>query len=167
MRSEHYTELKTLLSWSAPGRPFKKKSKEFFISSILIVFLIELILFLFSEYLLMLVVLTLFFLAVSLAITPPKNFHYKISSQGIKVEDHFYIWEELYDFYFKRIDGVDVLVVRTTFMLPGELKISLGQMSREHVKRVLAQYLPYREVMKQTFMEKSSDWLSHTFPLEK
>lgn len=119
-----HTEVKTLISWSAPGRPFRKKGKDFYVSGLLIVFLVEIILFIFSEYLLMFVVGALYFFAVSLAWVPPQNFHYRISTQGIKVEDHFYIWDELYDFYFKRIEGMDVLVVSAHNVIPGDLKIS-------------------------------------------
>lgn len=96
---------------------------------------------------------------------PPKDFHYRISSEGIKIEDHFYIWSELYDFYFKKIDGVDILIVRTEG-LPGELKITLGSVTREHVRRILMQYLPFREYVKPTFVEKTADWLSRNFPLD-
>lgn len=163
----HYQDVKTLLSWSAPGRPYRKKGKEFFLSGLLIVFLIEVILFIFSEYLLMFVVGALYFFAVSLAITPPHNFHYKISTQGIKVEDHFFIWDELYDFYFKKIDGVEVLIVRTQAFLPGELRITLGDVHIDHVRKILVGYLPYREVVRPTFMEKSGEWLAKNFPLER
>lgn len=166
-REHHYQDVKTLLSWSAPGRPYRKKGKEFFLSGLLIVFLIEVILFIFSEYLLMFVVGALYFFAVALAITPPHNFHYKISTQGVKVEDHFFIWEELYDFYFKRVDGVEVLIVRTQAFLPGELRITLGDVHAEHIRKILVGYLPYREVMRPTFMEKSGDWLAKNFPLER
>lgn len=162
-----YSDVKTHVSWSAPGRPFRKKGREFFYSSLLIVFLIEVILFIFSEYLLMFVVITLYFFSVILAIVPPKNFHYRISTQGIKVEDHFYIWDELYDFYFKNIDGIEVLIVRTQGMIPGELRISLGEVPSDHIRRVLIGYLPYREVVKPTFMEKSGEWLAKSFPLER
>lgn len=163
----HFQDVKTLLSWNAPGRPFRKKSKDFYVSSLLIVFLIEVILFVFSEYLLMFVVLALFFFAVALASTPPHNFHYKINTQGIKVEDHFYIWDELYDFYFKKIDSTHVLIVRTQSLLPGELRISLGDIPIDHVRRALIAFLPYREVVRQTFTERSAEWLSRTFPLER
>lgn len=167
--SHHHSpnEVKTLLSWMAPGRPFRKKGKDFYISSLMVVFLIEVILFIFSQYLLMFVVLTLYFFSIALALTPPQNFHYKISTQGIKVDDHFYIWDELYDFYFKVYDGVTVLVVRTHDMIPGELKISLGDVSMDHLRSVLVEFLPYREVVRQTFMEKSAEWLSRNFPLER
>lgn len=162
-----YTEIKTLVSWSAPGRPFRKKGKEFYISGLLIVFLVDVILFIFSEYLLMFVVVALYFFAIALAYVPPQNFHYRISTQGIKIEDHFYIWDELYDFYFKVIDGVEVLIVRTHSIIPGELKIPLGDVPLDHARRVLVGYLPYREVVSPTFMEKSGDWLAKNFPLER
>ncbi len=163
----HDYDVRTLLSWNAPGRPFKKKTRQFYLSVLLLLFFFEVILFLFGQYELMMVLLALAFLSFALSLVPPHDFHYKITTQGIKVEDYFYIWGELYDFYFKRIEGVDVLVVRTKDLLPGELKISIGDLSREHLRKVLVQYLPFREYIHPTFMEKSADWLASNFPLEK
>ena len=160
------TEVKTLLAWTAPGRPFRKRSKQYYLTSLLIMLLVEIILFLFSQYLLMLVVLSLVFVAFALATVPPRDFHYRISSEGITIEDHFFLWQELYDFYFRKRDGVDVLHVRTHAFIPGELTITLGDISEEHIKSVLLPYLPYREYIKPTFMEKSAEWLSANFPLE-
>lgn len=160
--------VRTLLAWTAPGRPFRKKSKQYYLSGILIVLLLEIIFFLFSQYMLMLVVLSLLFVAFALVSVPPHNFHYKISSEGITVEDHFFLWQELYDFYFKKRDGTSVLHVRTRALLPGELTITLGDsVDVPHVKSVLLGYLPFREYVKPTLMEKWGDWLAHNFPLEK
>ena len=128
--------------------------------------LVEVILFLFSLYLLMLVVASLVFVAFALATVPPMNFHYRISTEGITIEDHFSLWQELYDFYFRRIEGIEVLHIRTHSLIPGELTLTLGDIDKEHVKRVLLPYLPYREIIKPTFMEKSGDWLSKNFPLD-
>lgn len=114
----------------------------------------------------MLVVASLVFVSFAFAYVPPKNFHYRISTEGIMVEDHFYIWHELYDFYFTTRNGIDILNVRTQDMIPGILTITLGEMHKEHVKQVLIPYLPYREYMKPTFLEKSGNWLSKNFPLE-
>jgi len=162
-----YEDVRTLVSWSAPGRPYRKKGKEFYLNGLLIVFLIEVILFVFSEYLLMFVVGTLYFFAIAITAVPPQNFHYRISTQGIKIEDHFYIWDELYDFYFKKIDGAHVLVVRSRSIIPGELKISLGEVPADHIRRLLINYIPYREVVRSTFMERGGEWLSKNFPLER
>ena len=165
--SESYPgEVKTLLSWTAPGRPFRKRGRQYYLTSLLIMLLVEVILFLFSQYLLMLVVVSLVFVSFALATVPPRNFHYRISTEGITIEDHYCLWQELYDFYFRKIEGVDVLHVRTHSFIPGELTLTLGEIDKEHVKRVLLPYLPYREIIKPTFMEKSGDWLSKNFPLE-
>lgn len=163
----HLREVKTLLSWHAPGRPFQQHSKQYYLSILLIAVLFEIMAFLFAQYLLMIVILSLVFLVFSLALVPPHNFHYRISSEGITVEDYSYLWQELYDFYFKRRNNQDILHIRTQALIPGELTITLGDMDKEHVKSVLLPYLPYREVIKPTFMEKSGDWLSQNFPLEK
>lgn len=160
-------DVKTFLAWTGPGRPFRKRGKQFFLTAILIALLVEIILFLFSQYLLMLVVVSLVFLSFVMAIVAPRDFHYRISSEGITVEDHSYLWIELYDFYFKKRENIDILHVRTKALLPGELTMTLGEIDREHVKSILLAYLPYREVVKATFMEKSGDWLARNFPLEK
>jgi hypothetical protein len=162
--NEH--DVRTLLAWHAPGRPFRKKSKEFFVNSVLILIALEIILFLFSQYLLMLVAASIVFLSFVLSSVAPHDFYYKLSSEGLMVEDHFFLWQELYDFYFKHQEGEHLLVVRTKAYLPGELLLVLGSMSREHVKTILLPYLPYREYVKPSFMERSGDWLSQTFPLE-
>lgn len=160
-------EVKTFLSWNAPGRPYRKRSKEYFTNSFLITMAVEIILFLFSQYLLMLVVFSLAFLAFALAIVPPHMFYYKISSEGIRIEDHYFIWDELYDFYFMKRQGVDVLHVRTKAYFPGELTIVLGDLPVNHVKSILIAFLPFREYVDPTFMEKAGDWLEKNFPLEK
>jgi|SRR3990167_1166413 len=160
------SEIRTLLSWAAPGRPYRKRTKQYFLTSLLIMLLIEIILFLFSQYILMLVVVSLVFVSFALAIVPPVNFNYKISTEGITIQDHFFLWQELYDFYFKKIEGLKVLHIRTHAFIPGVLTIPLGDLDEEHIKTVLIRYLPYRETVAETFMEKSGDWLSRNFPLE-
>ena len=127
---------------------------------------IEIILFLFSQYMLMLVVISLVFVAFALATVPPRDFHYRISSEGITVEDHFFLWQELYDFYFWKREGINVLHVRTHALIPGELTITLGGISEDHIKHVLLPYLPFREYVRPTFMDKAAAWLTRNFPLE-
>lgn len=160
-------EVHTLLEWKAPGRPFAKRGRQYYLLGLLLIVPIEIILFLFSQYMLMLVVLSLAFLSWSLATIPPRDFHYRISSEGVTVEDHFFLWRELYDFYFKKRVGVDVLHIRTHTFIPGILMLPLGPVSREEIKRTLLPFIPYREYVKPTFMEKAGDWLVKTFPLER
>lgn len=160
-------EVRTLLSWTAAGRPFKKRGREYFLNIIIITALVIVILLLFREYMLILLVGAFVFVSYALNAIAPHDFHYKITTEGIRIEDHVFLWQELYDFYFKRIQGAEVLHVRTRSFYPGELTLVLGEMHKEHIKTVLLPYLPYREYIKPTFMDKSGDWLSKTFPLEK
>ncbi len=155
----------TPIEWTAPGRPFKKRTRQFYLTALLVMLLVEVILFLFSQYMLMVVVLSLVFVGFALAAIPPKDFHYRISSEGVMVEDAFFLWKELYDFYFKD-EGTDTIHIRTQSYLPGELIITLGSMDKEKVKAALLPYLPFREYIKPTFMEKSGNWLAKNFPLE-
>jgi hypothetical protein len=159
--------VKTLLAWHAPGRPYKKRGKEFFGTSLMIVILLEIITFLFAQYLLMLLIISLTFVVFMLELVPPHNFRYRISTEGITVEDHSYLWQEMYDFYFKKINGIETVHIRTNSLIPGILTLPLGEIDKEHLKTILLSYLPYREVIKPTLMEKSGDWLTKTFPLEK
>jgi len=161
-----YMEETAPLEWTAPGRPFQKRTKQFYLTALLIMLLLEIILFLFSQYLLMVVIVSLVFVGFALASVPPKDFNYRISTEGIMIEDRFFLWKELYDFYFKKVDGVETVHVRTVAYLPGELILTLGNLEKDEVKKALFPYLPFREYVKPSFMEKSGDWLSKNFPLE-
>ena len=167
-KHKHATEndVVTILEWTAPGRPFKVRTKQYYLTVLLIMLLVEIILFLFSEYILMLVVLSLVFVAFALASVPPKNFHYRISSEGITIEDRFFLWKELYDFYFRQKDDTKTLHVRTEAYIPGELILTLGNEQEEKIKNAILPYLPFREYVKPTFVDKAADWLSRNFPLE-
>lgn len=156
----------TELEWNAPGRPFKKRGRQYYLTALLIMLLVEVILFLFSEYSLMIVVASLTFVAFALAYVPPKDFHYRISSEGVRVEDRFFLWKELYDFYFFKKDGIETLHIRTQDFIPGELILSLGNEPEEKIKNAILPYLPFREYVKPTFVDKAGDWLSENFPLE-
>jgi len=162
-----YPEVETYLAWDAPGRPFKQRSREYFINALLITIAIEIILFLFSQYFLMMVILALIFLSFALASVPPRTFSYKISSEGILIENNYFIWEELYDFYFTKYHDEDVLHVETKAFFPGELIITLGDIPTEAVKTALLPYLPYREYVEPSFVDKAGRWLERNFPLER
>ena len=83
------------------------------------------------------------------------------------IEDTFFLWKELYDFYLKKEGGMETLHVSTLAYIPGELILTLGNMDKEKVKKALIWHLSYREYVKPSFMEKSGDWLAKNFPLEK
>ncbi len=157
----------TFFAWDAPSRPWKKRTKAYYSSSILISFFIEIILFLFSQYIIMMTVAAFIFLIFILATVEPKNFHYRVTREGILIEDHFYIWEELYDFYIQQRFGRDVVYIHTRSILPGILLLVVNSGDLENVKELLTRHIAFREFIKPTITQMIGAWLTKLFPLEE
>src|SRR3989344_2790499 len=75
-------EIKTLLNWRSPSRPFKKRSRDYFTTIAAIVFLIGVILLFIKEFLLIGVILALMFVSYVLATVPPEEVEHEISTEG-------------------------------------------------------------------------------------
>ena len=165
--AQNIDAVKTLLSWHAPDRIFHTKGREYYVNVILIILIIEVLLFLFHQFTLMILIVTLGFLVFALAVMPPNTIRYRISNQGVMLDESFFLWRELYDFYFMTREGEDVLHIRTADYYPGEIVLHLGEMHKNQLVSILLPFLPFRESVQKTFMEKSGDWLSRAFPLDK
>lgn len=159
-------EIRTLLSWEAPSRPFRKKDRSYYTTTAIIVILVVLIAFLAKEFLLIGALLALTFVAYVLAFVPPHNIRYRISTQGITIGEDFYFWHFLDAFWFKEKEGAKILIIQTRIRFPGQLMLVLGGQDEEKVKKMVARFLPYVEVPYKSWMEKWSEGLQKNFPLE-
>lgn len=159
-------EVKTLLSWEAPSRPFRKKERSYYTTLAIIVILLILILLLAREFLLIGAILALAFVAYVLAFVPPHNIRYRISTQGITIGEDFYFWHFLDAFWFKEKDNHKILIIQTRVRFPGQLMLVLEDKDEEKVKAIVARFLPYVEVPYKGWMEKWSEGLQKHFPLE-
>ena len=159
-------EVKTLLSWEGPSRPFRKKDRSYYTTIAVLVILLVLIAFLLREFLLIGVLLALAFVSYVLAYVPPHNIKYRISTQGVTIGEDFYFWHFLDAFWFKEKDGAKVLHIATRFRFPSQLMLVLPHQDEEKVKKIVARFLPFVEVPYKTWMEKWSEGLQKNFPLE-
>ncbi|MBI2600509.1 hypothetical protein HYW42_01020 [Candidatus Daviesbacteria bacterium] len=160
-------EIKTLLSWEAPSRPFRKRDRSYFTTIATIVVLFILIVLLMKEFLLIGVLLSLMFVSYVLALVPPNNVVYRVSTQGIVIGEDFYFWHYLDSFWFKKKEGSDILIIQTALRFPAQLMLVLGQdVSEEEVKRIIARFLPYHEIPHKTLFDKWVEGLQKHFPLE-
>lgn len=160
-------EIKTLLSWEAPSRPFRKKDRSYYTTSaILVIFLIPAIFFWLHDFLLIGVILSIVFVAYVLAFVSPGMVKYRISTQGIIVGDDFYFWHYLDSFWFKEKDGVKVLHIQTRLRFPAQLMLVLGKEDEEKVKKIVSRFLPFHEIPYRSWLEKWSESLQKHFPLE-
>lgn len=159
-------EIKTLLTWEASSRPFRKKDRSYYTTIAVLAILLVLIAFLAREFLLIGVILSFAFVAYVLAFVPPHNIKFQISTQGITIGEDFYFWHFLDAFWFKEKDGTKVLHIQTRLRFPGQLMLVLGDQDEEKVKKIVARFLPFVEVPYKSWMEKWSESLQKNFPLE-
>lgn len=160
-------EVKTLLSWEAPSRPFRQKERSYYTTLAIIVILLVLILLLAREFLLIGAILSLAFVAYVLAFVPPQYVKYKISTQGVTIGEDFYFWHFLDAFWIKEKDGHKILVIATRIRFPGQLMLVLADnLDEEKIKKIVARFLPFHEKPYKSWMEKWSEGLQKHFPLE-
>ncbi|KKP31069.1 MAG: hypothetical protein UR20_C0044G0007, partial [Candidatus Woesebacteria bacterium GW2011_GWE2_31_6] len=74
---------KDLVTWTAPGRPFKRRDKQFYLTTISIVGLVSLIIFLAEGAMPVILIISLVFLYYVMSTVPPENIEYKITNKGV------------------------------------------------------------------------------------
>jgi hypothetical protein len=164
--SDELDPVKTLLTWDAASRPYRKKDRSFYTVSFVLIALISAIALLAGQIMLIGVLLAFLFLVYALNFVPPEDVEYKISTQGVTISDHFYHWQELDSFWFTEKEGSKLLHILTRLRFPGVLIIVLGEKEEGEVKRVVARYLPYHEIAPKSLMDKWAEGLQRHFPLE-
>lgn len=158
--------VRTLLTWQAPSRPFRKKDRSYYTTIAIIVTLLVLISLLVQEFMLIGVLLALAFVAYVLGFIAPGEVGYKISTQGITIGDHFYFWTDLDSFWFSQKEGHGVVNILTHLRFPGLLMLMIGDQNQEQVKKLVARYLPFYEIPPKTILDKWAESLQKHFPLE-
>lgn len=159
-------ELKTLLKWSAPSRPFKKRDREYYTTIAAIVFLLAVILLFLKEWLLIAVMVALMFVAYVLATVPPEVVEHELNTRGIVTGGKLYRWEDLARFWFTKKWQETILHLDTKLKFPGRLMLLLGEVNEAKVKEIIQKRVQY-EVPEKTYIDRSAAWLSAKIPLEK
>jgi hypothetical protein len=154
-----------LLSWSSPSRLFKKRDKEYFTNIGAIVFLLVVILIFAREFLLIAAVVSIVFLIYVLSTVPPEDVSHRITNLGIESAGHYYRWDELGEFWFEEQWGQVLLVLRPKLGM--RIILLLGAQDKVLVRKLIAQYIPFREKPEKSWVDNASSWLSKKIPLEK
>lgn len=160
-------EIKTILEWKSPSRPFKRRDREYFTTIAAIVFLLGVILLFLKEFLLIGVILAFMFVSYVLATVPPEEVDHKITTEGVTTGGKSYLWNELKDFYFISKWGNQILNINTKLKFPGRLIMLLGEVEEKKVKEELGKYVSWRESPPITWMDRAAERLSKIVQLEK
>lgn len=155
-----------ILSWFAPERPYKKRSRDYYTTMGVIVGLLCLILFFAGQLLPVAVVLAVAFVSYALTSVPPQESQFAITTYGIRWDERIYYWGQLGRFWFTTQLGNRVLNIEYAGQFVNRLKIMLGdEITEEDLSVILSEYLINEQPLP-TFIEKAGKWLSDKVPLE-
>lgn len=155
-----------LLEWTSPARPFLKKSREYYTTSAALIFLLGVVFFLIQEWMAIVAMLAVAFVAYALSAVPPEEIHHRITTFGVENAGRRYSWMELYEFWFEEKDNAIILTFQTRLPFPPRIHLLLGEMKQDEVKRILEKYLPYCTAPVKTFVDRAASWISRKIPLE-
>ena len=158
--------LRTIITWKAPSRPFRKKDRSYYTTVAILVILFAPIALFLGGATLLLALLALGFAVYVFNLVSPDEIEYRISTQGVTIGDHFYHWQELDSFWVSQKDGSKILNLLTRYRFPGVLIMIMSDDHIDEIKRVCAKYLPFHEIAPKSLIEKWSEGLHKHFPLE-
>jgi len=172
-RETHFSERETpvvirreqereLMSWTAPARPFKKRTRQFYVTAISIAAITSLVLFLIEGILPVILIISLVFLFYILSTVEPDNIEYKLTNRGIKIAGKSTPWNFMFRFWFtKRFDS-ELLIIETA-RIPGRLELVMDMQVKEKLRQNLLRYIDEEETPP-GFIDKTIGWFSKKLP---
>jgi hypothetical protein len=156
---------KVILEWTAPARPYKTRSREFYTTVLSIAFLLGVILLLIKEFLLIGVIIAFAFLSYVLATHKPEDAVHQITTKGIRTDNKLFEWESLTNFWLKKEWNQEVVIAKTKAALPGVILLVIDPAKREAIIKAIGDNIPLEKPL-DSFVDRASRWLGDKIPLE-
>ncbi len=155
-------EEKVLVNWIAPARPFKRRSRDFYITILAMASLFGLVIFFIEGFMPILLMISLIFLFYVMSTVEPENIEYQITNLGVKVAGNTTSWELMGRFWFARRFGSELLVIEIA-RLPGRMEIVVTPEVKEQVKAELEKKLTH-EAIPPSRLDRMTGWFSKKLP---
>jgi len=156
---------KVIVEWSAPARPYKTRSREFYTTIASIAFLLAVILLMLKEFLLIGVIISFAFLSYVLAANKPEDAKHQITTKGIRTDNKLFDWHLLTNFWLKKEWDQEVIICQTQARIPGVIIMVIDPAKRQDILRAIGDKIPL-EKPTDSFVDKASRWLGDKIPLE-
>ncbi len=154
-----------LVIWIAPARPFKRRDRQFYVTTFAIAGIVSLVLFLAEGIMPVILIVSLVFLYYVLSTVQPEDIEYKITTKGIKIAGKLTRWQYLNRYWFtKRFDNE--LMIADTVLLPGRIEFVINPGDKEKLKKEISAYIPYEEVSPAA-LDKVTNWFAAKLPGNK
>lgn len=151
-------EEKTLFTWSGASRPFKRQTREFYITAISIAVLFSLILYIIDGIMPVLLIAAFAFLFYVLSTVEPEKIEYKITTYGIRIANSLTPWERFGRFWFSKRLGSEVLVFEVGGLV-GRVELVIAEKDKPQLEKILKKYLLNEEATP-TILDKSANWIA-------
>src|SRR3989344_4602157 len=133
-----------LIKWTAPARPFKRFSRDFYVTIISAAVLFAAILFLIDGVMPALLIASVVFLFYVLSTVEPEDIEYQITTWGIKTAGSRTDWNFLGRFWLTSLFGKDVLVIEAA-NFAGRLELVLDLKKKGDIIKILSDYSIHEE----------------------
>jgi hypothetical protein len=154
-----------LVAWTAPARSFKRRDRQFYVTTFAIAGIVSLVLFLAEGIMPVILIISLVFLYYVLSTVQPENVEYKVTTKGIKIAGKLTEWQYLNRYWFSdRFDNE--LMVVDTVLLPGRIEFVINEGVKEKLKKEVSAYIPYEEVPP-SGLDRVTNWFAAKLPGNK
>ncbi len=153
-----------LFKWTAMDRPYKKWTKDFYSTVIVLAFLISVILFFIEGLLPVMVVWAVVFMMWQMNKVEPQETDYVLTNWGLKTKDKTTRWEEMAYFWFDNKLGSRVLRVVLN-EAPWQLILVIHKKDEDDIRKIIGERVIY-EVPRPTASDKMVKWLGEKMPME-
>jgi hypothetical protein len=151
-----------LVTWIAPARPFKRRDKQFYVTTFAIAGIVGLVLFLAEGAMPVILIISLVFLYYVMSTVEPEKIEYKVTTKGIKIAGTLTEWQGMIRFWFgKRFDN-ELLIVQTV-AIPGRLELVMNSEVKDELKKEISKYIPYEEVPA-SGLDRVTSWVAAKLP---
>lgn len=153
---------KTLFTWKAPERPFKKRGKDFWVTVITIASLFGIIMFFAEGAMPVILIVSLVFLFYIMSTVEPQEIMYSITNRGVKIVDRTTEWQYLTRFWFSRRFDSSLLVFEMN-VIPGRLEVVIDEKDKAKIKDVVKDYVLEEEVPPSR-LDNAANWFAKKLP---
>ncbi|MGA2910479.1 MAG: hypothetical protein ABSE04_01595 [Candidatus Microgenomates bacterium] len=154
-----------LVTWNASARPFRRRDRQFYVTTFAIAGIVSLILFIAEGIIPVILIVSLVFLYYVLSTVQPENIEYKVTTKGIKIAGKLTEWQYLDRYWFSDRFGSELMIVQTV-LLPGRMEFVINKDIKEKLKEEVSAYIPYEEVPP-SGLDRVTNWFAEKLPGNK
>lgn len=156
---------KDIFNWSQMERPFKKRNREFWLTSMAILILVSIIFVFMKEFMLVVALFSILFLYYVMSTVPPSVIKYRITNRGIYWGDSRMEWDLLKRFWMKPNLDSEVVYFETYLRFPRQVSIVINPEDKDFLKKLIARRIPCLDDSPQ-FVDKLNLWISKKIPMD-